>query len=432
MLKTKYQFILIHLLFLVSLTCQAEVKILITEGVNNAKPIAVLPFKWFGIEDQPQDIGGIIADDLQNSGKFNPVRRDELPEFPESVSQIHFEKWRALGVDSLIMGTIQQGNADNYIIHFQLIDTVNNPGDVLAENRYQVSKRWLRYAAHTASDKIFETLTGIKGDFRTRIAYIVKTNKAQFSEELRIADYDGYNQVTVHRSTQPLMSPAWSPDGKKLAYVTFETGHSTLLLKNLVTGDVETIASFPQHNGAPAFSHDGKKLAFASSQTGSLKLYLMDLSSKKITQLTYGRSNDTEPAWMADDKSLVYTSDQDGRPQLFTIDISTGFSKRLTWQGLQNQDASVSSDGRFVTMITTTPEGQFINRYDLATQSYQMLTHTFLDETPSISPNNTMIIYSSTRGLGTILNLVSADGRFKARLPATDGQVKFPAWSPYL
>lgn len=432
MLKTIYQFVLSSFLLLVSLSGHAEVKILITDGVNNAKPIAVLPFTWLGVESQPQDIGAIISADLRNSGKFNPISRDKLPEIPQQLSQVHFDKWRALGVDSLIMGSIQQSTGDNYIIHFQLIDTVNHPGDVLAENRYQVSKRWLRYAAHTASDKIFETLTGIKGDFRTRIAYIVKTNKAPYAQELRVADYDGYNQITLHRSSQPLMSPAWSPDGKELAYVTFESGHATLVVKNLATGAVETLANFPQHNGAPAFSHDGKKLAFASSQTGSLKLYIMDLASKKVRQLTYGRSNDTEPSWLADDTSLVYTSDQGGRPQLYTVNVKSGATQRLTWQGMQNQDASASSDGRFIIMVTTTDEGQFINRYDLSTQSYQMLTHTLLDETPSISPNNTMIIYSSSQGLGTILNLVSADGRFKAKLPATDGQVSSPAWSPYL
>lgn len=432
MLKVAYQFIIGSLLFSFSIFCQAEVKIVITNGINGAKPIAVVPFKWLGLGDTPEKIDEVIVADLRNSGKFNPIQIDKLPERPDSPSMIHPEKWRALGIDSLVMGTVFPSKDGNYLIHFQLVDTVNKPGTVLAENQYQVSKRWLRYAAHTASDEIFEALTGIKGAFRTRIAYIVKTNKDKFSHELRVADYDGHDQVVIHRSTEPLMSPAWSPDGKKLVYVTFEGGHSSLVLKTLETGAIETIASFPQHNGAPAFSPDGKKLAFALSKEGSLNLYVMDLETKKIKRLTYGRSNDTEPSWMSDSQSLVYTSDQAGRPQLYCIDITSGVSKRLTWDGLQNQDPSVSPDGKFVVMITSTPEGQFINRYDFDTESYRLLTDTFLDETPSISPNSTMIIYSSTQGLGTILNLVSADGHFKAKLPATDGQVKFPAWSPYL
>lgn len=432
MFKVAYQLIIGGILFLFSLLCHAEVKIVITDGINGAKPTAVVPFKWLGLGDAPEKVGEVIAADLRNSGKFNPIRVDKLPEIPESPSTVNSEKWRELGIDSLVMGTIQPSKDGNYLIHFQLVDTVNKPGAVLAENQYQVSRRWLRYAAHTASDEVFEALTGIKGAFRTRIAYIVKTNKEKFSHELRVADYDGHDQVVIHRSTEPLMSPTWSPDGKKMVYVTFEGGRSSLVLKTLETGAVETIASFPQHNGAPAFSPNGQKLAFALSKEGSLNLYIMDLTTKKIKRLTYGRSNDTEPSWMPDSQNLVYTSDQAGRPQLYTIDTVSGESKRLTWDGLQNQDPSVSPDGKFVTMITTTSEGQFINRYDFETESYRMLTHTFLDETPSVSPNSTMIIYSSTQGLGTILNLVSADGHFKAKLPATDGQVKFPAWSPYL
>jgi len=432
MLKSIYQFAIGGILILFSVLCRAEVRIVITEGVNTAKPIAIIPFKWNVAGHAPLKIEEIIAGDLRNSGKFNPVSADKLPEIPDSASTINARKWSEIGVDSVIIGSVQPSGGNNYLINYQLIDTVNSPGTILAENQYQVSKRWLRYAAHTASDEIFETLTGTKGAFRTRIAYIVKTNKDKFSHELRVADYDGYDQVVIHRSTEPLMSPSWSPDGKKLVYVTFEGGHSALVMKTLETGVIETIASFPQHNGAPAFSPDGKKLAFALSKEGSLHLYVMDLSTKKIKQLTYGRSNETEPSWMPDSESLVYTSDQTGRPQLYTIDINNGDSRRLTWQGLQNQDPSVSLDGQFVSMITSTPEGQFINRYDFTSGSYQMLTDTFLDETPSVSPNSTMIIYSSTQGLGTILNLVSADGHFKAKLPATDGQVKFPAWSPYL
>lgn len=158
-----------------------------------------------------------------------------------------------------------------------------------------MNKQWLRYAGHTASDEVFEKLTGIKGAFRTRIAYVVQTNGGQFPYELRVSDYDGYNQFVVHRSPQPLMSPAWSPDGSKLAYVTFESGRSALVIQTLANGAVRQVASFPRHNGAPAFSPDGSKLAFALSKTGSLNLYVMDLASGQIRQVTDGRSNNTEP-----------------------------------------------------------------------------------------------------------------------------------------
>ncbi len=193
-----------------------------------------------------------------------------------------------------------------------------------------MNKQWLRYAGHTASDEVFEKLTGIKGAFRTRIAYVVQTNGGQFPYELRVSDYDGYNQFVVHRSPQPLMSPAWSPDGSKLAYVTFESGRSALVIQTLANGAVRQVASFPRHNGAPAFSPDGSKLAFALSKTGSLNLYVMDLASGQIRQVTDGRSNNTEPTWFPDSQNLAFTSDQAGRPQVYKVNINGGAPQRIT------------------------------------------------------------------------------------------------------
>lgn len=410
----------------------SEVRIIITDGVSSAKPIAVAPFKWTGGGEPPQAIEEIIASDLRNSGKFNPIDVNQMPQKPTTASEVTPTVWNKVGVSAVVVGSIQPDASGKYLINYQLVDTVNRPGTVLAQNQFSIEKRWVRYAAHTASDEIFESLTGIKGAFRTRIAYVVKMTKGPFSHELRVSDYDGYDQITVHRSKEPLMSPTWSPDGKKIAYVTFEGGHSSLVLKTLDSGAVQTIASFPQHNGAPAFSPDGSKLAFALSKGGSLNLYMMTLSNKQITQITSSRSNNTEPSWMPDNQTIVYTSDQAGRPQLYSININTGESQRVTWDNTQNQNARVSPDGSFIAMISSNNGEQHITRYDMDTKTYQRLTDTFLDETPSIAPNGTMIIYSSSQGLGTILNLVSTDGNFKARLPATDGQVKFPAWSPYL
>lgn len=411
----------------------ADIKIIITDGVNTAKPIAVVPFKWNGTGAPPEDIENIIASDLRNSGKFNPIDTRKMPQLPETVSAINPKAWSALGIDTVVVGSVQSDMQGNYLISYQMVDTLNNPGEVILKNQYSIAQRWLRYAAHTASDEIFQSLTGIKGAFRTRIAYVVKTNKGPYTHELRVSDYDGHNQITIHRSNQPLMSPAWSPDGKKLAYVTFEGGKSSLIMKTLETGETEKISSFPQHNGAPAFSPDGKKLAFVLSKDGSLNLYVMDLASRQLKRITMGRSNNTEPSWMPDSKTIVYTSDQTGRPQLYKVSINNGVPERITWDGSQNQNARVAADGSFIALISTNNSGeQHVTRFDPTSNSYQTLTDTFLDETPSISPNGTMIIYSSSQGLGTILNLVSTDGNFKAKLPATDGQVKFPAWSPYL
>lgn len=424
--------LLLGSLILWAASAQAEIRIEITQGINTAQPIAVVPFKWTGAGTLPDDVGQIVAADLRNSGKFNPIDSSHMPQQPTTASEVTPSVWMALGINAIVVGQVQPTADGQYIISYQLVDVVNSPGAVLTQNQLKVSAKWLRYAAHTISDEVFAKLTGIRGAFRTRIAYVVKTNGGKFPYELRVSDYDGYNQFTVHRSPEPLMSPAWSANGEKLAYVTFESGSSALVMQTLATGEVRQIAAFPRHNGAPTFSPDGGKLAFALSKSGSLNLYVMDLASGQTRQITDGRSNNTEPSWMPDSQTLVYTSDQAGRPQIYKLNINGGVPERITWEGNQNQDPSVSPDGKFMVMVNSSNGKQHIAKQDLATGNVEYLTDTFLDETPSIAPNGTMVIYSASQGLGTVLHLVSTDGRFKARLPATDGKVKFPAWSPYL
>lgn len=417
------------LLLLCTFALQAEVRIEITQGVDSARPIGVVPFQGSGAS---ADVAGIIAADLRNSGKFNPLDRALLPQQPAVAQDVQPAVWAALGVDAVVTGQVSQNNDGSYTIAYQLVDTSGTSGTVLAQNAWKVNTQQLRYAAHTASDEIFEKLTAIKGAFRTRIAYVVNVNGGEYPYELRVSDYDGYNQFVIRRSAEPLISPAWSSDGSKLAYVSFEKRGTALVVQTLSTGAVRTIAHFPGHNGAPAFSPDGRKLAFALSKTGSLNLYVMDLASGHIQQVTNSRSNNTEPTWFPDSQTLAYTSDQAGRPQVYKININGGAPQRLTWQVGQNQDADISPDGKFMIMVSTNQGQQHITRQDFDTGNVQTLTNTFLDETPGLAPNGTMVIYSSTQGLGSVLNLVSTDGRFKAALPATDGQVKYPAWSPYL
>lgn len=421
--------LLILLCFSVLQTAQAEVRIVIDEGVDSARPIAVVPFKWNGPGSAPADIADIIASDLRNSGKFNPIPVNRMPQQPTSVAEVNPEAWASLGIDAVVVGQVTPTNG-GFNIAYQLVDTIGatgSAGAVLAQNQYTVTNKWLRYGAHTVSDETFEKLTGIKGAFRTRIAYIVQKNGGSQPYEVRVSDYDGFNQFIVNRSSQPLMSPAWSADGKKLAYVSFENRKSQLVVQDLGSGARKVVASFKGHNGAPAFSPDGSRLAFASSQDGVLNIYVMNLGSGQIAQLTRGAGNNTEPSWSPDGQTIVFTSDRSGSPQVYQMS-ATGGGASLVSAGGRSYSGQITADGSTLIMIS----GDNIIKKDLVSGSTEVLSSTFLDESPSISPNGIMIIYSSTQGLGKVLQLVSADGRFKARLPGNDGQVKFPAWSPYL
>ncbi|MCI7352534.1 MAG: Tol-Pal system beta propeller repeat protein TolB [[Actinobacillus] rossii] len=414
-------------LFVVISTAHAddEVRIVIDEGVEGSRPIAVVPFKTNG--SVPADIAEIISADLRNSGKFNPLPVSQMPQQPGFASEVTPDAWSALGIDAIVVGQVSAAGA-GYNIAYQLVDTVGasgNAGAVLAQNSITVQPKWIRWGAHQVSDEVFEKMTAIKGAFRTRIAYVVQKNGGSKPYEVRVADYDGFNQFVVTRSSQPLMSPAWSPDGQRLAYVSFENKKSQLVVHNLGSGQRKVVASFPGHNGAPAFSPDGSRLAFANSQDGQLNIYVMNSNGGQPTQLTRGAGNNTEPSWTPDGR-ILFTSDRNGSPQVYSMSASGGGVSLVG--GGRSYSGQMSSDGKSMVMIS----GDNVVKYDSATGSSQVLSSTFLDESPSISPNGIMIIYSSTQGLGKVLQLVSADGRFKARLPGSDGQVKFPAWSPYL
>ncbi|VGM95092.1 translocation protein TolB [uncultured Avibacterium sp.] len=406
-----------------------EVRIVIDEGVDSARPIAVVPFKWNGTGAMPTDVAEIISADLRNSGKFNPISPAKMPQQPTSASEVNPDAWSSLGIDAIVVGQVTP-NGNGYSIAYQLVDTIGasgTAGAVLAQNQYAVPASAIRLGAHTVSDEVFEKLTGIRGAFRTKIAYVVQKNGGSKPYQVRVADYDGHNQFIVTQSAQPLMSPAWSPDGNKLAYVSFENRKSQLVVQDLRSGARRVVASFKGHNGAPAFSPDGSRLAFASSKDGVLNIYVMNLGSGSVSQLTSGSGNNTEPAWSPDGQSIIFTSDRAGSPQVYQMSASGGGATLLS-SGGRTYSGQISADGSTLIMIAA----DHIMKKDLATGETEMLSSTFLDESPSISPNGIMIIYSSTQGLGKVLQLVSADGRFKARLPGSDGQVKFPAWSPYL
>lgn len=406
----------------------AALTIEITQGVEGATPIAVVPFGPVGVA-LPVDVAEIITADLRRSGRFAPLAKDDLIARPTEASQVNFRDWRLLKTDNLVIGKVTPFGA-GYVAQFQLFDVFR--GVQLAGYSIRSDAANLRRTAHQIADMIYETLTGEPGAFATRIAYITVTQLAPGSlrYSLEVADSDGFDPRPVTQSSQPLMSPAWSPDASRLAYVSFENKRPKIFVQDLRSGSREKISSFEGINGAPAWSPDGTKMALVLSKAGNPDIYVMDMASKQLRRLTDSLGIDTEPAWSPDGRSIIFTSDRGGTPQIYRMPAGGGSAVRLTFDGAYNARASYAADGKSIAMVHGTNNRYQIAVMNLQSGALQVLTDGRLDESPSFAPNGRMIIYATEEKMRGVLAAVSVDGRVKQRLSAREGEAREPVWAP--
>jgi TolB protein len=415
---------------------QAALTIQITEGVEGALPIAVVPFDNRALKTPlPYNLSDIITADLARSGRFAPMPEKDLIARPHDGSAVRFADWRLLNMESLVVGRMRELGAARYEVQFQLFDVFK--GEQLAGYSIAFAADDVRRTAHRISDLIYEKLTGQRGAFSTRIAYVTALTAADKSKkyQLSIADADGYNEQVILDSKQPLMSPSWSPDGEKLVYVTFESGRPEVFIQEVFSGQRQRITHFPGLNNAPTWSPDGRYLAMTLSKTGNPEVHIYNLQTRTLSQVTRHPGIDTEPNWSPDGRKLVFTSDRGGRPQLYMVNMNgpnkSGRPQRVTFEGEYNTRGVFSPDGQRLAMVHGAG-GQFhIAVLELANRTLQVLTDSRLDESPSFAPNGSMIIYATESQNRGVLAAVSVDGRVHQRLELQQGDVREPAWSPF-
>jgi TolB protein len=429
---------LIHLTLILTLlavarTGSAQLQIEIIDGNPSALPIAVVPFQWLEAGPPPADaVDAVIAGDLYRSGLFDPMAVEDMPEKPSDPESIRFGTWRLLKVDYVVIGKVRTAaDGMGHEIIYQLFDV--HKQEQLLSRITTVGPGDLRFGAHRVADAIYETLTGVPGAFSTRIAYVTATGVGNgIRYELVVADADGYGPQSIVGSPEPLLSPAWSHDGRKLAYVSFEQGNSAIYVQDVATGARELISSGRGINGAPAFSPDGRKMALTLSRSGNPEIYVRDMATGRTEQLTSHWAIDTEAVFSPDGRFIYFTSDRGGRPQIYRMPAGGGNPERVTLEGEYNARASVSPDGRKIAVAQGRGNEYRIAVWDIETERFTVLTPGKLDESPSFAPNGSMILYATREGDRGVLSAVSADGSVRTRLVLSEGDVREPAWSPVI
>ncbi len=435
-LSSSFAFILLAFvaIFATSANAQQSLKIDIVGGVRTATPITVVPFALQGGTQPPTDVADVIHNDFNRSGKFRALDKASIVELPSQGSDIKFATWRLLKQDYIVVGRLKDAGNGMVQVEYELWD-VNKQQSLLSQSMQPAPVGDLRNVAHQIADAIYEKITGVRGAFWTRIAYITAVglgNNTTYS--LLVADSDGFNPQVVARSKESLLSPAWSPDGKKIAYVSFESGNSNIYVQDITTGSRQLVESHPKGiNGAPAWSPDGSKLAVALSFSGNLNIYVLNMASRQETRVTSDNlAINTQPEWSPDGQTIYFTSDRSGRPQIYQVPASGGTATRISFQGQNNQNVSVGFDGKQIAMVQGNGN---VYRIAIMDQSMGGQVHFVspgpYDESPSFAPNASMLLYAATEGTRGVLYSVSADGNVRQRLVLSDGDVREPAWGPY-
>ncbi|MGD8789075.1 MAG: Tol-Pal system beta propeller repeat protein TolB [Burkholderiales bacterium] len=409
-----------------SLAGHAQLTIDVIGGGASQIPITVLPL---GNEQRyDQKISEVVSADLRRSGLFRLGAVGSKRPFPTEIKDVDYDYWRGEGAQNLVIGNVQARSGGRVEVRFRMFD-VGSRSQVLGFS-FLVDSRQLRATAHKIADLIYEKLTGDAGVFSTKICYVVKQGE---TFELQVADADGYNPQVVHRYDEPIISPQWSPDGERVAYVSFEQRKAIIYVLNVFNGTRRVLAAFAGSNSAPTWSPDGKQLAVTLTKDGVSQLYLISADGSGLRRLTYSQSIDTEPNFSPDGKYLLFTSDRAGSPQIYRMRVDgSGDPQRMTFEGSYNVTPRYSADGKSFVFIHRN-QGRFnVAVQNISTRQVQILTSGRLDQSPTFAPNGKMILYASEiKGRG-ILAAVSSDGRVKQRITAQAGDIREPAWGPLL
>jgi len=408
---------------LLSLAANAQLSIDITTTGGRQIPIAVMPLA--GEASQPQSVSEVVGADLARTGLFRLVNTAGISPIPTEPSEVSFPDWTARTAEALVIGKIERQGEGRVEVRFRLFDVHKQAQ--LASYSYVVAPAQLRATAHRIADLIYERLTGDKGVFSTKVTYVVKRSGRY---ELQVADADGFNAQSVLASNEPIMSPSWSPDGSRLAYVSFDQKKPVVVVQNLAQGTTRVVAAFRGNNSAPAWSPDGRFLAVALSKDGLTQIYRVAATGGQAERLTDSPGIDTQPAFSPDGQWIAFTSDRGGSPQIYKMPASGGAAQRITFDGTYNVGPRFSPDGKTIAYVQR-EGGRFrIATLELANGQIQVLTDGTLDDSPSYAPNGKMILYEATSGGRGQLAAVSGDGRVRQRLTSAAGDVQDPSWGP--